>query len=295
MKIVVLSSNDYSNLGHQWSKSLRSIGAECDDYVLQRHTMYLEQSTPATIARMVDASKEAEVIIVMHSSDQIYNEIKHLDRKIVIAHTGTRYRENHETLNKAFAGRTTLSDQTEFMSLGNHKYVVAPVELEPAPFYRGGLKSIGHYPSNAFVKGTEKIIQMLQEFNGKFQWRYSNDLVSNEQQLERMAKCDIYVELFQPVLRGKPYGCFGVTALEAAAMGKIVVTNNLHKDVYESAYGKSPFTVANTEQEFSNVIRGLLSMDQALFEKLQRETIEITKENHSFVQTGNRLIRLIYE
>ena len=78
-------------------------------------------------------------------------------------------------------------------------------------------------------------------------------------------------------------------------MGKIVLTNNIYPKVYEDAYGKSPFTVVNTEQEFINIIRGLLSMDQNTFKNIQKETIEITKENHNFASTGNRLMRLIYE
>lgn len=293
--IVLLSSVDYSNLSFSWAESLRSIGVDCKDLTLQKHSLYSKQSQVASIGRMIATCRDAEVIIVMHSSDQIYDQIKDLGKRVVVAHTGTRYRENHIVLNQKFKGCITLSDQCEFMHLGDHKYITAPIELQPAPLYNGLLKKIAHYPSNAFVKGTDKIIEMLKQFRGRFKWNYSHNLVSHDAQLRRMADCDIYIELFKPELRGKPYGCFGVTALEAAMMGKICLTNNIYPKVYEDAYGKSPFTVVNTEQEFINTINVLLSMDQSTFKNIQKETIEITKENHNFVATGNRLMRLIYE
>lgn len=293
--VLILSQNDYSNLGHLWGKSLRSIGVECVDLVIQPHRFYPEQSEVAAIGRMVEMCIKAEVVIVMHTSDYIYNHVQYCGKKIIVAHTGTRYRENHIAFNEKFKGIRSISDQSEFSVLGNHEYIVAPVELESAPLYREGKFKVGHYPSHPVVKGTDEIIQMLRSMQDRFNWMHSTAPVPHTQQLKRMAACDIYIELFKPELNGRPYGCFGVTALEAAAMGNIVVTNNLYPDVYTMSYGTCPFIIANTADEFVNAVDKLLRTNPFTFKKMQCETIEIMKENHSYESTGNKIAKFVYE
>lgn len=293
--IVNICSNDYSNFSHDNAKALRSIGIDCVDLVLMPHRFYREQSTLVRIDQMIEQVKRAEVVQIFHSEDKLYEIIKPYARRVVVYHTGTRYRENHEFLNRKFKGIKSATDQSEFSVLGNHTYIVSPVELEPAAYYQGGKYKVGHYPSHAIVKGTAEIIKMIEPFHNRMRWLHSVKPVSHHEQIKRMAGCDIYIELFKPVLNGNPYGCFGVTALEAAALGKIVLTNNLYPKVYTDAYGACPFTVVNTEEQFTNALHGLLRMNPTMFKKLQRETAEIMRENHSFEQTGNRIMKFLYE
>lgn len=293
--ILNLSSNDYSNYAHTNAVALRSIGIDCTDLVIQPHRFYPEQSKVTTVAEMILKAKTASAVQIFHSDDRLYDLIKPYAKRVVVYHTGTRYRENHEYLNDKFKGLKTASDQSEFSVLGDHTYIVSPVEMHPSPFYRTGKLRIGHYPSHPVVKGTAEIIEMLHPLQNKFKWCHSVIPVSHQMQIRRMEGCDVYIELFKPELNGRPYGCFGVTALEAAAMGKIVVTNNLYPEVYTKAYGKCPFTIANTPEEFTNIISGLLRMNPELFKKMQRETIEIMQENHSFEATGNKIAKFIYE
>lgn len=293
--ILNICSNDYANYSHDNAKALRSIGIECLDLVLMPHRFYQEQSTLVRIEQMIEQVKRAEVVQLFHSESDLYDIIKPYARRVVIYHTGTRYRENHERLNKVFAGHRTASDQTEFSVLGDHTYIVSPVELPVAPAYRTGRLKIGHYPSEPITKGTAEIIEMLKPFAGRYEWLHSTVRVPNSQQLERMAKCDIYIELFKPVMNGRTYGCFGVTALEAAAMGKIVVTNNLYPDVYRSAYGSCPFTTVNTPDEFHNAVDQLLRLNAKFIRDLQIETAAIVRENHSYEATGNRIMKFLYE
>jgi len=288
--IVLLSSVDYSNLQFSWAESLRSIGVDCKDLTLQKHSLYPRQSQVASMGRMIATCRDAEVIIVMHSSDQIYDQIKDLGKRIVVSHTGTRYRENHIALNQKFKGCITLSDQTEFMHLGDHKYITAPIELQPAPLYNGLLKVIGHYPSNAFVKGTDKIIEMLEQFRGRFKWNYSHNLVSHDAQLRRMQDCDVYIELFKPELNGRPYGCFGVTALEAAMAGKLVITQDLEGRTYKEAYGDHPFITVKNKYQFQSAIED--SQKYLTMARAERIHLE-TKERHGYKATGERLKQLL--
>jgi hypothetical protein len=244
---------------------------------------------------MISQIKKAEVIQIMHSNVQLFYLARthNPDAKIIIYHTGTIYRNANPQLNKTFQGCKTVTDQTEFMSLGNHEYIVSPVDYEQRRLYNKGLKKIGHYPSNPEIKGTGKIMELLGESKQGFKLLHSIENVSHQEQINRIGKSDIYVELFKPELNGKAYGCFGVTALEACAMGKIVVTQNLFKDVYKDAYGHCPMSIVNTEEAFMNTIDGLLTMNRRDFRQLQKDTFQIMRENHSFKSTGERIAKFI--
>ena len=294
--ILNVSENDYANFAHNFSNALKAAGVCSFDICLASHPFrYVTQSKLVTRFDMVNYIKSADMVIVHHSHPQLFELAKNNCKgKVIVTHTGTRYREGHQALDVLFKDTLALTDQTEFFSINpNLKYIVSPVDFECSPLYDDGLVKIGHYPSNPDVKGTAKIIEMMSDFRGKVDFKFSLKQVDHYFQLERMAKCDVYIELFKPELNGRPYGCFGVTALEAAAMGKIVVTNNLHQNVYRDAYGKCPMTIANTEWAFKNIISTLTTLSRQLIRMTQRETYEIMRENHSFEATGKRILKLI--
>lgn len=294
--ILNLACDDYANYSHDNARALRSIGIDCIDLVTHPRVNYTYETSSdvCTKEKMIPYIQRADVVQVMHSHTALFDLAKqHCKGQVIIYHTGSRYRDDPEYFNNRFAGHKTVSDQTEFMHLGDHKYIVSPVEFERAPLYNGLKKKIGHYPSNVEVKGTASIIKMLKPFD--FDWLFDSHIVPHDEQLQRIAACDIYIELFKPILNGHEYGCFGVSALEAAAMGKIVVTNNLYPNAYKDAYGTCPLTIANTEEQFKYVIDGLLKMNKKMFVDLQKETFEIMRENHSFEATGNKIAQMIYE
>lgn len=295
MKVLNLAECDYANFSHENAKALRSIGIDCEDLVKSKHPFgYATESKLASIQEMIEAMKTADVIQVMHSHPYLFELSKANGKaKIIVYHTGTRYREGHKELSILFEGYTQVSDQTEFFAINpNLHYIVSPVELELAPLVKDHLR-FAHYPSNPEVKGTAKILEMMSQFKNKIDFRIGTKTVDHAQQLQRMANCDVYIELFKPELNGRPYGCFGVTALEAASMGRIVVTNNLYPEVYQKAYGRLPFTIANTEKVFSNSVKGLINLDLQMIRDTQRQTWEIMRENHSYKATGERILKVI--
>lgn len=294
--ILNLATDDYANYSHSIAKSLRLIGLDCVDVCERRHrNKYQSESTEMGLRDMIPLIRKADVIQVMHSDIRLFELSKQYGRgKIIVYHTGSRYREKHLMYEEIFNGVTSVTDQTEFMCLGNHHYVVSPVELPAAPMYSGGKIKIGHYPSTPSVKGTSEIIQMLKPFDGQFEWLHSTTLVPHHEQLKRISECDIYIELFKPELNGKPYGCFGVTALEAASMGKVVITNNLFPDVYRKAYGDSPMIFANDPEQFKRTIEVLLGTSN-IAQAFQRDAFNKARQNHSFQATGNRVAKIIYE
>lgn len=296
MKVLVISSNDYARYGHQISQSLRAVGVDCIDLCLQKHKFdYPSAGICVKLDVMIDRIKKASVICVMHSEIKLFELAKNHNStaEILVFHTGTRYRQGYAMMNKTFIGCKTITDQTELMKLGNHSYIVAPIEVSKPKFATSIRIKIGHFPSSTEVKGTDDIIKMLQPFSGRFSWVHSTDFVPNKKQLQRMMLCDVYIELYKPILWGKEYGCFGVTALEAAALGKLVITQDLNPNIYAENYGEHPFFLANTPKEFHNQIETILSGGPEYVKKYQRKFHALMQENHSFKATGEKVKSII--
>lgn len=296
MKVLNVSENDYGNYAHNFSKALQSIGVDSTDICRSPHPFkYGSESKVVSISEMVKGMIDADVVVVHHSHPHLFELAKNNCKgKVIITHTGTRYREGHKELDILFKDTTEITDQTEFFAINpNLHYIVSPVEFELAPLYNDGKLKVGHYPSNAEVKGTDKILELVEPFKDRMIWKHDTKIVDHYFQLERMAKCDVYIELFKPELNGRSYGCFGVTALEGAAMGKIVITNNIRQKVYSDAYGQAPMTIANNEWSFKNILNTLLNMDRLMIRSIQKESFEIMKENHSYQATGQRILKVI--
>jgi hypothetical protein len=143
------------------------------------------------------------------------------------------------------------------------------------------------------VKIVEMIGNLKAKLSKEFIFKYSDAKVSHPEQLQRISGCDIYIELFKPELDGKPYGCYGVTAFEAAACGKAVVTQNIRKDVYLSTYGHSPLIIANTETDFIQSMSGLLNLPEIGLVELQTETYNWLMLKHSMRASGLHLNKIL--
>lgn len=293
MRVLNLSSNDYANMSHENANALRSVGVHCEDYCLYTHGFkYKTQSRLINVRQLLKDVNNFDCIQVFHSCPTMYQLVKHHPR-VIIYHTGTRYRDNKNKLDKLFKDRTIVTDQCEFL-LHNPKFIyLAPhTSLKPVNKEEGKL-IIGHYPSHPEVKGTKEIERMLLPFMDDFDIRIDTKKVSHEENLKRVSECHIYVELFKPELNGKPYGCFGVSAFEATALGSLVITNNINRSAYEDAYGHSPFLIANDERAFNNFILSLSSLEMY---DIAKETFHARfYEKHGITETGLRIKNILNE
>jgi hypothetical protein len=286
MKVLNLCSNDYANMSHENAKALRSIGIDCLDAKLYRHNFkYKTESVSTTYQQIQQVVKHYDVIQIFHTDKEILRHVKMGKAKKIIAyHTGTRYRQQPDFFDKVFEGCTIVTDQCEFINNGNMHYLAPHVELSPLDKPKRGKLVLGHYPSNPYNKGTETIKQMLKSNHGDFEMRVDTKILSHELNLKRIGDCDIYVEMFNPEQDGKPYGCHGVTAFEASALGCKVITNNINLSAYTDVYGDSPFMIANTEKEFKSWI-----------EKLKKKNVSLPNvyDKHNIKSTGKRILELI--
>jgi glycosyltransferase involved in cell wall biosynthesis len=241
-----------------------------------------------------DIYQDFDVVQIFHSCPVVLEMVKDHPH-LVVYHSGTRYRNNPEEMNELFNPlvKFSVTDQTEFMKLGakNLSYIAPHVEV---PYYKKPPMQeliVSHYPSNPWVKGTDAIRAMLSLFEDRYHIRIDDTHATHEENLLRMRVAHIYVELFKPTLDGKPYGCFGVTAFEAMAMGCLVVTNDFHPEVYREVYGAGNFLIANTAKEFIDAFTYNIPMIFNFPDVLQRGVMEF-RERHSALNTGKRIIQI---
>lgn len=298
LKVVNVCMDDYANYAYDNAMALRSVGIDAKCVKTMRHPFgYKDQGMVLSQDGIQQAIKEADIVQFMHSDHRFLTYAKSLKKRIFVYHTGTGYRTNPANCNKIFndSVEAAFTDQTEFIGTGmkGEQYVATAIDIKSYQQTFGVPHNpirIGHYPSNAEVKGTSKIIEMMSKVKArKFELLFSTTRVNHIMQRNRMQRCEIYIELFKPELKGKPYGCYGVTAFEAAAMGKVVVTNNIRPHVYARAYGDCPFVIANDEPTFIKEMERLINSHPLTILQLQKETFNWLREKHSYEATGKRL------
>jgi hypothetical protein len=295
MRVLNISSVDYANMAHENANALRAVGVDCDDFTNSSHVFqYKSASTRVDLSYIKEHYKEYDVIQLFHSCPVLYT-IVYDHPNVIVYHTGTRYRQDKQRYDKLFNGRDIFTDQCEFL-LHNEsfKYIAPHVTLTKKIKPLGSKLRIAHYPSNYISKGTKDIQLMLRQFNEVFNIDINTNKEPHDINLRRIAQCDIYIELFKPDQDGKPYGCFGVTAFEATALGCLVITNNVNRKAYEDVYGSHSFLIPNTKQEFVNMIASLAEQRNT-FEYIRDTMHTGFMDKHGIIPTGNRIKQLINE
>lgn len=300
MKVLNLSFDDFANFAHENANALRSVGVNCLDLKRMAHPFsYGTESKVATSERIISEIKKADIVQLFHSDHTWLQTAYDLGKRVIVYHTGTGYRQNPENCNNIFNSKVErcFTDQCEFIGLGmkNETYIATAIDTEkiiPGDWKTLKPYLVAHYPSNPTVKGTEKIVEMCKSIDG-LQFIMSEERLKHDAQLKRMAACDIYIELFNTTQHGKPYGCFGVTAFEAAALGKIVITNNINEKAYCQQYGDCALVIANTEEAFISKLTWLNGLSENDLLNLQEQTREWIVKNHSYIATGNKIKTLL--
>ena len=309
MKILLLAINDWAGLGNLLTQSLLSVGVDAKLYI----SSSIKYNHPTTSLNIKDAKKFAhtcDIIQYMHS-EKVNLNINLSNKKIVVFHGGGKYRNNIERICQIFNPIVDCSiiQTYDLFGLGskNDKWLLPPVDIKNIkPVYKTQGKKIiiGHYPSSPKGKGSENIKRIIESIRDKvpeFEYRYSYKKVPWQQQINRMASVDIYIErmsLKQQDKRDKnkwfKTGVWGITALEASALGKIVVTNFFGNDQYKKEYGKHYLQVANSNKDMKTLLIQLLSIPKNNLLKLKHKTRNWVERSHSFEAVGSRL-RKIYE
>lgn len=297
--VLNICTEDWANFMCDHHKALKSVGVDSMMLKLVEHPWYLRDQAPVSREReIIQYAKSAKVIQIFHSDERLLNLLlfNAIKKPIIVYHTGTHYRLNFNKLNRQFnigPVKKNVMCLPDLCGLGlqNEVYMVGAINTDKIqPSFKPIVKpfDFAHFPSNAEVKGTHRILKALHRVKSEAMFSYSVDTshVSIEESIDRMRECDVYIELFKPKLGGRPYGAFGITCLEAAALGKIVITQNLKNHVYTKAYGDSPLQLFNTSIELRSIIKKLANASQYEIEALQNATRQWIVDKHSYQATG---------
>ena len=302
--ILFLCDNDWANHMHNMANALRLAGIDCIDVKTVPHGYNYESESQIKLRSEVNLLIEAsDIIVVFHSCINSYTAVlkyKLPSAKIYVFHTGNFYRKKSAWCNRAFnMVYGTLTNHCEFFKLGakNMQYVERCVDIKDYMAFKHQVNSpikIAHYPSNPEIKGTDKIVSMMDEIKGNFDFIYSKEIFTHSENMKRISDCDVYIELFKPQIEGFEYGHYGYAALEAASCGKIVITQNLNKDIYEKIYGECPMILVANEKEFKDAILMVSNIEKLAISNFQTKIYTWVKEKHSYRATGERLKQILY-
>lgn len=316
LDVLLIGDYDWANTGFRFSRCLRMLGLNALMIKANPHPfMYPEQAIvhPAfsgiedprypKIEEMVAGAKVVHFI----GSTAVAGFRKRPGQKVVVQHGGSIYRENHEQINSHFNeyADAAIIQCPDLLGLGakNEHLIYYPVDTDfIQPDYRRRDEKkliIGHFPSNPSVKGTKLIEDVIFDLRNsplgeKFKYVGDSRQVSWIDNLKRMRECDVIIETVNPSLNGKTYGEWGNTALEAAALGKIVITNTHSKKVYEEQYlDDLPFLVANTEEQLKKQLDKILTdLDVNAEQTMTRWWVE---KHHSMKATAERIWEKVYK
>jgi len=297
-KIISVCDSDWANASYEYTQAMRNVGLNATSYKMIPHHFGYEGESEILENQfeMEEVIKHADIVQIMHSNIWLLRLCKKLNKKkVYVYHTGTTYRRDPEKINAAFNPSIirAFTDQTEFIRTGmkNEYYFTSPINENKFRYseFKSDKITIAHFPSSTEIKGTKTINRIVNSLKKTYDFNYIVDgtHVCHSDQMERMSNCDIYIELFSPILNGKQYGCFGVTALEAAALGKIVVTNHTTAHIYKQFYGcTTPFVTPITERDLYLCLEKLLKTPENLLRIKKLETRQWLEKYHSYQATG---------
>lgn len=313
MVVLFCCVQDWAYVGYELAQAAHAVGIPTAYAVMEKHVFNYPLQDKYIMKdhnQMKAYHRHATHIVLMHSQILLYDDVDYSDKKIYVFHGGTAYRQNHTEINKVCNPlvKKTIIQTYDLWNLGAERKVwllpcVDTDLIKPNGFEMIDKKLvIGHHPSSN-IKGTrETILPVLHEFHAHgYDFRlnlgkgYLMNRISWAENFAAMQDCDVYVEAIYP----DQYKIkeFGVTALEAAAMGKIVITNFEHKAEYEKEYGcECPFLVANNEQQFRLLIHHILEnyTVQDLSEAKIRTRFWV-ENHHSRIAVGNRMKTKIFD
>lgn len=303
MKIISIAYDDYANYMHSVTQALRSVGLDAECYKLIP-CFTKRENEAKIITKSIMQHLEGDIVQIMHTREHLLSCLPR-HKRLFVYHTGSRYRQNPDGYNKIFNKRVerTFVDIPDLFDRGAKNCVLFPCPMtipkEIKLYHSFRPIRIGHFHLKPEVKGTHNIINIFEKLKsegflqGKWEFVYSTEAVSNENNLQRMNDCDIIIDLMNNKQGQKMYGAWGVTSLEAASLGKIVWSSNYFNNVYEKHYGHCPIDRIDTEDDIRRFLNYYCTIPRETFNKHQYLMKEWVEKNHSYEASGNYFKKII--
>lgn len=299
MRVLNISHNDYANYSYHNAEALKSVGVDAKSYAVQPHSFeYLNQSEIRTQNEIVRDIRAFDIIQLMHPDKRLLNvcnEAKRLNKTVVVWFTGSKYRQNHVNSNNQWRWVDKIMVALpEFVKLSGGEYFGITFDVDGVePNYdTNDVLTIGHYPSNRETKGSDTVDRLAQSVEG-IEYK-TGKLLPHPEHMERMKTIDVYIEMMNLKQNGKEYGSYGTTAIEVAALGCIVITNDLNKNIYTNTYGDTALRICNSEGAIIEEIERLKAMSKEEIIQLKKNTRKWAEDKHSYKAQGQRLKDILW-
>lgn len=299
MKVIIISRNDWANMSYEYVKCMRSVGLDAHGFKMLKHHYNYDNEVPIfnKLEEIKNHLEEADVILFNHT-EYIDPQVKLSNKLIGVIHTGSRYRQNHQKMNQLFNQIVDISfcgGDVLNMGAKNEVWIQPVIDLEKInPVYRTDFQRdtlIAHYPSS--LKGYEHIQNAIDNVkNKKFKFIYDKKNLPWLENIKRMSKSDIYIEALLSNQNGIPLYIYGITAIEAAALGKIVCTRFPLIKEYEKIFGKCSIIHVEDQKDLTRELERLLSLSSSEFLKLQKESREWAEKYNSYSYIGSMFKRI---
>ena len=306
--ILFLSIYDWANQGRTMAKAVNAAGGKAIAASMCPLVFNGDRDE-----NVIKSFKELESIIsvsthivFMHSNPHFTKlPISTVGSKLYVFHGGSQYRNSPELCNSIFNPviEKALVQTGDLLGLGakNEVYINNGVDIEAIRATAGDIKPrgdmpvVGFFPSNANVKGWHIISPVLsrlkKEFEGTVHFAVSTEQKPWEANIRMMANCDIIIDAVMPALGTKMYGEWGVQALEAAALGKVVLSHFYNQKAYADAIGGHSILVCNTGLQLYDNLQVILK--KATYKQIQkrgRTTMGWCERSHSLKTFGTRIL-----
>jgi hypothetical protein len=256
-----------------------------------------------------------KAVVLMHSRSPSFFKIeKRSWQKWAVYHGTSPFQERLLGFNKVVDVQFCQTANLLGNGLINEQWLTPPVDTEyikpifsePEIVKNKGV-TFRHNPREGGTKGTPLINEVMEKFKGRCKYESSLDtetggLIPWSENIKRMGQCDAYIVSmgFPIMVDSKPSwttltGEWGVTALETAALGKIVVTQFGGLSKYEKEYNcVCPFVLIEGDR-LDATIEKILSFSPEKIVEIQKQTRKWVEDFHSYKPTGLRLKKFLID
>lgn len=306
-KVCFIDEMDYANVMTQWSTIINKYSKKYTSKVIcwKKHPMNYDlqhdfdtdiNKNINVINNTINWINESEYIIV---GDTFFNNfgfsidvqkvitkilkvifpqksinINYIEKKIILWHPGTIYRNNHNKFTYINCLKVITAPDLYRLSTFKNTFTYYPMmsnsdSIDITKIMNNKINEnkiiISHCPSNPHVKRTDiidKIVQRVIKGNDRFKYiKFSK--VSNKTVMKLKERSLIYIDWFSPK---NGYGSFGVSSFEALSVGNINLCSifNITENTKIQASKKLGnnnslpiIDIGNTEEQFYNVLKNV--------------------------------------
>jgi len=219
-------------------------------------------------------------------------ELKQRGKKIVCCYFGSDLRSRG--VFKEFDDMSDLNLTVEFDHLQLHKninYLFFPFDVKKIDyrFLQSDKLRIIHSPTNRLYKGTDKILNVIEELKKSFDFEFIlAENIQRDKLLEMKRECNLAIDQVGGELGGSGYGR---NSIENLAMGLPTITEFFGE--YLDFLPENPFITCNIEQLKESIIIFINNVD--LLKEYSLKGKKWVEKYHSYESVNKRVEELYTE